>query len=379
MTARATEVQVAKAHNALKEHLICLKLGSAVLTPAAPRPRRRPPAAAAGRRAPSSSSYSSSSSSSSAAEMGLGAPLLSAAFPTGKGMPGAAASAAQDGVLHIVAGTIHRKLAPALVRAAYRVTRGNCVVHEEAIDEPVLGVPMEAGGDVKMASSRGAEPVAVAKNFVLLVYSGAILHAKVSKICHHFGVAAYPFPEGRPQRQALQARLEVDKMEMRELLRSTRALGRAALSAIAAELGGWALAVEREKATVHSLNMISYDLTRKVFVAEGWVPTKELPHLVAAAAAARGGDTVPVIDTPRRRPHAADLPAHHPLHRGLPGARRHVRRAAVRRENRAFAVVPSPSSSPSCSATSATAPSSPSSPSSSSPTRRSSSRPTSTT
>jgi hypothetical protein len=220
--ARVHEQQVAKAHNALKEHLHCLALGGAVFDGGQPGAALPPP------------SLARSSSS------GLSAPLLSSAFPTGLGPAGGV----DEGLLHVQVGTITRTMAPALMRAVHRITRGNCVVHDGPIDEPLLGIAQCApsagprhehphspvqraprrsrGGRAALPTNApcaprqrvrarrdAREPSMLAKNFVMLVYSGATVHTKVSKICAHFGCSMYPYPEARGARQALQARLEM--------------------------------------------------------------------------------------------------------------------------------------------------------------------------
>jgi len=177
------------------------------------------------------------------------------------------------------------------VRAVHRITRGNCVVHEVPIDEPLLGVPTDGRGP--------PEPVLMPKNFFMLVYSGSVVHAKVSKICAHFGASLYLYPEARSARHALQAKLEVQLLEMRELVRHTAGQRRATLADVGYHLAQWNCVVEREKATLHSLNMLQFDLRKKVFFAEVWAPTNELPQVRAAlrvAAAKAGGHTAPILN-----------------------------------------------------------------------------------
>ena len=45
------------------------------------------------------------------------------------------------------------------------------------------------------------------------------------------------------------------------------------MQSIAANLEGWTREVKRETAVYHTLNKLSMDVTRKVLVAEAWVPT----------------------------------------------------------------------------------------------------------
>jgi len=50
---------------------------------------------------------------------------------------------------------------------------------------------------------------------------------------------------------------------------------------------------------VHTLNLLTYDVSRKIFYAEGWVPTGEMARLRQAlrrASLSAGGDTMPIIN-----------------------------------------------------------------------------------
>jgi len=286
---RAQELQVRKAHNAIKEHLHVLRLGGALFhhadeegSSSQRRPSREAVLAGVAMGSPKAEAALKQKSHAE-----LSKPLLTSAYPTGTG-----AGAFEETMLHVQAGTLPRALAPALVRAVHRITRGNCVVHEMPIDEPLLGVPADSAG-------RAPEPVLMPKNFFLLVYSGSVVHTKVSKIVMHFGATLYEYPEARPARHALQARLGVQLLEMRELLRHTSALRKGTLANLSTSLTTWNAVVEREKATLRSLNMLQFDLKRKVFVAEVWAPTNELPNVRRAlrtASLKAGGDTNPILN-----------------------------------------------------------------------------------
>ena len=162
---------------------------------------------------------------------------------------------------------------------------------------------------------------------------------QISKICSHFGAGIYPFPEAKGARQSLQSKVEMQLMgasaaldpptsharpiheapslpapctllartlyppclhpapslpahppaagsrpraaEMREVVRHTNKLKKRSLAAIAAGLGTWSLVLERERATLHALNQLALDPQRKVFVAEGWVPTSVRHRLLS--------------------------------------------------------------------------------------------------
>lgn len=54
------------------------------------------------------------------------------------------------------------------------------------------------------------------------------------------------------------------------------------LQAVAANLEAWTLQVKREKATYHTLNKLSVDVTRKVLVAEAWCPVSGISRVQQA-------------------------------------------------------------------------------------------------
>ena len=71
--------------------------------------------------------------------------------------------------------------------------------------------------------------------------------------------------------------------------------------------------LEREKATLHALNMLDLDLNRKVFTGEGWVLTRRLPELKMAlyrGSMAAGGDTKPILNELDPGPKKAVPPTH---------------------------------------------------------------------
>lgn len=121
---RSQESQVARAHNALKEHLHVLSLGGSLFDGGSARVLPQRPTRG------TSDDFSIGG--------GLSASLLGNAYPTGAGGVGSGA-AADDHMLHVLAGTVNRSLVPALHRAVHRITRGNSVVHDAPIDEPLLG------------------------------------------------------------------------------------------------------------------------------------------------------------------------------------------------------------------------------------------------
>jgi len=69
------------------------------------------------------------------------------------------------------------------------------------------------------------------------------------------------------------------------------------LQRAAANLGVWAVQVRREKAVYHTLNKLSLDTSKKVLVAQAWVPLCAKPRVVEALrlAAQRGSTGVGTV------------------------------------------------------------------------------------
>ena len=69
------------------------------------------------------------------------------------------------------------------------------------------------------------------------------------------------------------------------------------LQSIAANLEGWTLEVKRETAVYHTLNKLSMDVTRKVLVAEAWVPVNAKSRVQSAlqSAAQRSSASVQIL------------------------------------------------------------------------------------
>lgn len=179
--ARSQNTRVRRAHNALREHVITLTMGGAILPGSVRAGSAEKLFAAKGtggaaRRASGDMAHSGGDAA------GISSPLLQHAVPpagdraAAAAKPGADAKpgrgVAHDG-LHVLAGTLPRSLAPSFARAVFRVSRGNCILYEVPVEEPLLGLaPDSSGAAVAARGERTAEPVAMAKNFVLLLCRG---------------------------------------------------------------------------------------------------------------------------------------------------------------------------------------------------------------
>ena len=266
---KRNEVEVLRSLNAFKEHTHVLKMGGAFS-------RSR------GSQPPTPRSEASAAASMSFLEEGM---------PLGPMSPlklkaGGTSGAGDDKMLNCITGTMPREKASAFVRAVHRVTRGNCMVTDVPIDELLLD-------DDKR------DPQPIAKNFFMVFTQGHVLLAKLTKLCVHFGATVYDVPDQPSARREAVARLALQTAEMEEVYKSSKQQRRHMLEYTAQQWSYWRYICSREKATLHTLNLLNFDIRRKVFVAEGWVPTSKVASVRAAlrrATIRTGGETDPILN-----------------------------------------------------------------------------------
>ena len=86
---------------------------------------------------------------------------------------------------------------------------------------------------------------------------------------------------------------------MEVVLETTRQHRRRMLQWVAQQWSYWRHTVSREQATLGTLNLLNFDISRKVFVAEGWVATRSLAEVRAAlrhATLRTGSETEPILN-----------------------------------------------------------------------------------
>ncbi|OCF31307.1 V-type H+-transporting ATPase subunit I [Kwoniella heveanensis CBS 569] len=210
---------------------------------------------------------------------GDNAPLLEHAAEYGN-LPGDTGFSGFD--LEFVSGTIERTRMPTFERILWRVLRGNLYMNyseiEEAFVDPISG--KETHKDVFIIFAHGEE-----------------LLSKIRKVAESMGGTLYNIDSSQDKRadalREVSARLE----DVESILYNMGQTRRVELSKIAEMLEGWTDAVRREEEIFKTLNLLSYDQSRKTLVAEGWCPSRDITaiQLGLRRAMDTAGTSVPAI------------------------------------------------------------------------------------
>ena len=195
-------------------------------------------------------------------------------------MPGETGLSGFD--LEFVSGTIERSRMPTFERILWRVLRGNLYMNYSEIEEPFVD------------ATTGAE---TRKDVFIIFAHGAELLTKIRKVAESMGGTLYTIDSSQDKRsdalREVSARLE----DVDQVLYNMGQTRRVELSRVAEHLEAWKDAVRREEEVYKTLNLLSYDQTRKTLVAEGWCPARDLTNIQLALRRAMdtAGTSVPAI------------------------------------------------------------------------------------
>ncbi|PWA55284.1 V-type proton ATPase [Artemisia annua] len=159
--------------------------------------------------------------------------------------------------LGYVSGLVPRDKSIAFERILFRATRGNVFLKQESIEEPVI------------------DPVSgqkVEKNVFIIFHSGERAKSKVLKICDAFGANRYPFTDDIGRQHQMITEVTGKLSELKTTIDVGEHHWGSVVRAISHQYEPWNNLVKREKSIYHTLNMLSFDVTKKCLVAEGWCP-----------------------------------------------------------------------------------------------------------
>lgn len=159
--------------------------------------------------------------------------------------------------LGFVSGLVPRVKSMAFERILFRATRGNVFLKQAVVEDPVI------------------DPVSVEKvekNVFVIFYSGDRAKNKILKICDAFGANRYPFADDLGKQLQMITEVSGRLSELKTTIDAGLLHRNNLLQTIGYEYEQWNLQVKKEKSIYHTLNMLSFDVTKKCLVAEGWCP-----------------------------------------------------------------------------------------------------------
>ncbi|XP_021889270.1 V-type proton ATPase subunit a3-like [Carica papaya] len=174
--------------------------------------------------------------------------------------------------LGFISGLVPREKSMAFERIVFRATRGNVYLKQAVVDEPVVD-PL-SGEKIE-------------KNVFVVFYSGEKAKNKILKICEAFGANKYPFSEDFVRQAQMITEVSGRLTELKTTIDAGLLHWNKLLKNIADHYEQWSLLVRKEISVYHTLNMLSFDVTKKCLVAEGWSPvfaSKQIQEALERAA-----------------------------------------------------------------------------------------------
>eukprot|EP01105_Mastigella_eilhardi_P003268 TRINITY_DN1421_c0_g3_i1.p1 TRINITY_DN1421_c0_g3~~TRINITY_DN1421_c0_g3_i1.p1 ORF type:complete len:891 (+),score=316.40 TRINITY_DN1421_c0_g3_i1:129-2801(+) len=186
------------------------------------------------------------------------------------------------GKLNFATGVILKDQYISFERVMWRSLRGNVIMREEDIDEPLTD---PATGD------------SVQKKVFIIFAQGEQAMTRLRKICESFGARIYQCPGAANQRAELLAQISARISDMETVIERSHDHRRQLLATLDRSLQPWVFLVRKEMATYHTMNMFNYDVGHKCLIAEGWVPESKTNDIRDALnrATARSGASVPSV------------------------------------------------------------------------------------
>ncbi|XP_072939413.1 V-type proton ATPase 116 kDa subunit a 1-like [Epargyreus clarus] len=171
------------------------------------------------------------------------------------------------GHLGFIAGVVATPRVPSFERMLWRISHGNIFFKQAQIEEP-LKDPV-TGHELQ-------------KTVFLVFFHGEQIKLRVKKVCHGFQATLYPCPATYKEQQDMMSGVESRIKDLEMVLEQTEQHRRLFLNNIATDISTWMVAVRKEKAIYHTLNMFSMDIVKKCLIAECWVPRRDL-HILQKA------------------------------------------------------------------------------------------------
>lgn len=199
-------------------------------------------------------------------------------------------------LLSYFAGVVAKSKVQSFERVLFRATRGNCFARFSDIPDPIIDPSTNDRID---------------KCAFMVFFSGTEVKTKVAKICNAFDANRYPFPDSPDAQIAAYGQCRERLSDLESVISVSRSQRRALLEAVAADLALWDEKIRREKAVYHTLNMLNYDTSASLFIAEVWAPEYAIADVRAALSTGRARSQAQVPSVLEERPFGKQTPPTH--------------------------------------------------------------------
>lgn len=198
--------------------------------------------------------------------------------------------------VNFVIGVIDRGKLATLLKILWRTLRGNLLFRHQPIEEPIY----DPQSNQKVFKD----------SFIVFSHGGLLIH-RIKKVAESLDAKLYDVPTSSDARSKLLLSINQSLEDLYTVLETTTNTLKSELYAISRELDFWYQDISREKSIFEMMNKFNYDSNRRILIAEGWIPTDEIPMLQARMSdmvASLGADVpslVQIVET------NATPPTHH--------------------------------------------------------------------
>lgn len=159
--------------------------------------------------------------------------------------------------LSFFTGTINRDKISTFERVLFRATHGNCLVRfadvREKLIDPETKTPTE-------------------KSVFMVFFSGTAVKMKVAKICDSFEANRYAIPEDHNSQMSALTQCNTRLSDLETIIDTTNSQKTEILRDVSQQVLSWREKVKRDMGIFHILNLLNYDTSQRLFVADVWCP-----------------------------------------------------------------------------------------------------------
>lgn len=160
-------------------------------------------------------------------------------------------------LLSFFTGTMDREKLATFERVLFRATRGNCFVRFADIQEQLV--------DPETGEKKD-------KSVFMVFFSGQAVKQKVSKICDAFGANKYTVPEDHNRQMTALTHCRTRLSELEAIMANSKSQRAEILREVSQQILSWREKVKRDMGIFNTLNLLNYDTSHKLFIADVWCP-----------------------------------------------------------------------------------------------------------